>query len=187
MLGITQFHSEIEKLTQCLKSSHRVLITAPGAADGDSIGAQLALRRMILHRFPGLQVFVVNDEQLPPRYQFLPDAEKVFIPETFLEAHHKAQFDVAFVVDGGIDRAGRVKAWFDQVPNKVFIDHHAISCDYPYTIRMVEPDASATTELIYHLSQTPFFKTPIDPEFAQHIYLGLVFYLCYKLVLNFHF
>jgi len=175
MVDITQFHKEIENLTQVLREARRVLITAPGAADGDSIGAQLALRRMILHRFPSLQVFIVNDEELPPRYRFLPDAEKVFVPETFAASNEKQQFDVGFVVDGGIDRAGRVKEWFDKVAVKVFIDHHAISCDYPYTIRIVEPVASATTEVIYYLSQTPFFKTPIEAEFAQQIYLGLVF------------
>lgn len=175
MVDISKFHQEIEKLAQALSSAKRVLITAPGAADGDSIGAQLALRRMLLHRFPAIQVFIVNDEELPPRYQFLPDAEKVFVPETFFQAGEKEQFDVGLVVDGGIDRAGRVKGWFDRVATKVFIDHHAISCDYPYTIRIVEPVASATTEVIYYLSQTPFFKTPIGPEFAQQIYLGLVF------------
>lgn len=175
MVAMRHFQEQIDELGRALMSAQRILITAPGAADGDSIGAQLALQRMLNQAFPKLQVFIVNDEELPPRYQFLPDAETVFVPETFAEAQHERKFDMAFVVDGGIDRAGRVKNWYDQTPTKVFIDHHAVSCDYPYTIRIVDPQASATTELMYHLSQTPLFKTRIDPQFAQHIYLGLVF------------
>lgn len=175
MVDITQFSSEIEKLGRALSTSKRVLITAPGAADGDSIGAQLALQRMLRQRFPEKRVFVVNDELLPPRYQFLPDADTVHTPETFSRTEERPEFDLAFVVDGGIDRAGRVKAWFDKTPTTVFIDHHAISCEYPYTLRFVDALASATTELVYHLSQTDLFRTKIDPLFAQQIYLGLVF------------
>src|SRR5207249_546473 len=76
---------------------------------------------------------------------------------------------------GGIDRAGRVKLWFDEVATRVFIDHHAVSCDYPYTIRMVETVACSTTELVYQLSQSSIFKTKVTSDFAQSIYLGLVF------------
>ena len=110
MVDIDKFNPQIEELGSTLKRSQRILITAPGAADGDSIGAQLALRRMILHQFPEKEVFIVNDEELPPRYRFLPDAEEVYTPETFQAAGHQQSFDSAFVVDGGIDRAGRVKA-----------------------------------------------------------------------------
>jgi len=171
----SKFHLEVEELQKALKKSHRVLITAPGAADGDSIGAQLALQRMIRFKFPTLKTFVVNDEELPPRYRFLPDAETVFTPETFSQAGEKKKFDLGFVLDGGIDRAGRIKNWFDEVPITVFIDHHAISCDYPYKIRIVDSNASATTEMIYHLSQTKLFEMPLEPLFAQQVYLGLVF------------
>jgi|688.fasta_scaffold69798_3 phosphoesterase RecJ-like protein len=175
MVDIGKFSTELGELEKALHQSKRILITAPGAADGDSIGAQLALRRMIRQKFQGKQVFIVNDEPLPPRYLFLPDADEVFTPESFEAAREAQSFDLAFVVDGGIDRAGRVKAWFDKTPVKTFIDHHAVSCDYPYTIRMVEKAASATTELIYHLSQCALFNTKVDPSFAQQIYLGLVF------------
>ncbi|NBT59237.1 hypothetical protein EBT16_10685 [bacterium] len=175
MVDISQFNPQVEQLGNALSSARRILITAPGAADGDSIGAQLALQRMLKTRFPDKKVFVVNDELLPPRYQFLPDAETVHVPETFAKAGGRPEFDIAFVVDGGIDRAGRVKAWFDKTPTTVFIDHHFISCEYPYSLRIVDPSASATTELIYHLSQTTLFKTPVEQRFAQQIYLGLVF------------
>jgi phosphoesterase RecJ-like protein len=175
MVDAKKFTKEIELLAGYLKDARRVLITAPGAADGDSIGAQLAVRRMIRARFPHCEVRVINDESLPERYRFLPDICCVDTPETFAQSGGSLDFDLGIVVDGGIDRAGRVRDVYERCPVKVFIDHHAVSADYPYTLRIVEPAASATTELVYYLSQSPIFRTPVDSDFAQQIYLGLIF------------
>lgn len=175
MVDVTKFRSELEQWISMMARAARILITSPGAADGDSIGAQLALRRMILQRFPKVSALIVNDEPLPVRYQFLPEAECVHTPESFLASGESSEFDVAIIVDGGIDRAGRVRPYFEKAKTTVFIDHHAVSIDFPYTIRIVEPTASSTTELMYHLSQTADFKTRVDSDFAQLIYLGLVF------------
>jgi bifunctional oligoribonuclease and PAP phosphatase NrnA len=175
MVDVKKFSKELALLQKALGQAKRVLITAPGAADGDSIGSQLALRRMILHQFPDCTVRIVNDEGLPERYLFLPDVEEVDTPETFSSRGEAAKFDIGFIVDGGIDRAGRVKETYDSCATKVFIDHHMVSVDYPYTIRMVEPTAASTTELMYHISQTEVFQMPADRDFSQQIYLGLIF------------
>lgn len=175
MTDAKKFTRELAELEKALTSAKRILITAPGAADGDSIGTQLALRRMVLHRFPNCEVTILNDEPLPHRYQFMPDAEFVHTPESFAESKRNGQFEVGIIVDGGIDRAGRVKETYERCATKVFIDHHSVSVDYPYTIRIVEPKASSTTELLYYISQTSFFEMPIDTAFAQQIYLGLIF------------
>jgi phosphoesterase RecJ-like protein len=177
MTDAKKFAAQLGQLDRVLKSAHRVLITAPGAADGDSIGSQLALRRMVRHRHPHLEVRIINDEPLPERYQFLPDVEAVDTPETFAASPGGARgaFEVGIIVDGGIDRAGRVREMYESCGTRVFIDHHAVSVDYPYDIRIVEPNAASTTELVYHLSQAPQFEMPLQVEFSQHIYLGLIF------------
>jgi phosphoesterase RecJ-like protein len=175
MLNTDKFIPQLQQLDPALRRAGRVLITAPGNADGDSIGSQLALRRMIHHRFPKVEIAIINDEELPTRYRFLPDVDCVQTPESYLEAGHNDRFDVAFIVDGGIDRAGRVRTMFEAAPVQVFIDHHVISVDYPYTIRMVDPAASSNTELLYYLSQSPYFETPLESSFCQFIYLGLIF------------
>ena len=175
MLNTDKFIPQLKKLMPALDAAQNVLLTAPGNADGDSIGSQLALRRMLLHRYPKVQVAIINDEPLPARYRFLPGVENVHTPETYAIAGKSTAFDVAFIVDGGIDRAGRVRPYFEAAPVQVFIDHHIVSVDYPYTISMVDPAASSNTELLYYLSQSPHFETPLDPDFCQHIYLGLIF------------
>jgi phosphoesterase RecJ-like protein len=175
MVDATKFEIELRALQKALTESKRVLITAPGTADGDSLGTQLALRRMLLARYPEIEVHIVNDEPLPERYLFMPDISYVETPETYAEKSNNLQFDVGICVDGGIDRAGRVKEVYERCSVKVFIDHHVVSVDYPYTIRIVESTASSTSELLYALSETRFFNTPIDRDFSQQIYLGLIF------------
>lgn len=175
MVDAGKFDRQLNQLENALQTAHRVLITAPGTADGDSVGSQLALRRMIQQRYPGTKVLIINDESIPERYQFLPDVKTVDTPETFAGSGEGKEFDIGFIVDGGIDRAGRVQEMFERCKTTVFIDHHVVSVDYPYTIRIVEPTASSTTELIYHLSQTKYFNLPVDSEFSQQIYLGLIF------------
>lgn len=175
MIAVGKFRRELQELHSYLEKAKRVLITAPGQADGDSLGSQLALRTMLSHRYPNLVVRVINDEPIPPRYTFLPGIETVLTPERFAQLHESDVFDVGVVVDGGIDRAGRVRSMFDKCGHTVFLDHHAVSADYNYSIRIVEPLASSNTELIYHMSQTPDFRTPVDSDFAQCVYLGLVF------------
>lgn len=175
MLSATRFTLELSVLETALANAKTVLVTAPGSADGDSVGAQLALRRMILHRFPHCVVTVLNDEPYPPRYLFIPDADVVHTPESLKKTGKELRFDVGIIVDGGLDRSGRVRPVFEACPITVFIDHHAISAKYDYKIRIVDSQAAATTELIYHLSQTPTFETPVDQVFAQQIYLGLIF------------
>ena len=174
MLNTDKFITQLQQLQPALEKARRVLITAPGNADGDSVGSQLALRRMIRHRFPQAEVVILNDEVLPSRYRFLPDVQVVQTPDSCPQTGNPA-FDVAFIVDGGIDRAGRVRALFEKAATQVFIDHHVVSAEYPYSIRIVDPRASSNTELLYYLSQSPFFETPLDRDFCLQIYLGLVF------------
>ena len=172
MNNAVSFLPELEKLASVLNQARTLLLTAPAAADGDSIGAQLALVHMLHARYPTLQVHVINDEPLPDRYQFMPRAQEVRTPTP---TDSQTAFDLGIVVDGGIDRAGNVRSLFDKCQERVFIDHHIISANYPYTIRIVEPSASSTTELIFHLSQQAPFSTIVEKDFAQCIYLGLIF------------
>ncbi len=175
MLNTDKFVPQLQQLTPALEKAKRILVTAPGNADGDSIGSQLALRKMLHHRYPLAEVAIVNDEPLPSRYHFLPDVDSVHTLDSYDPSGQLGNFDVAFIVDGGIDRAGRVRPYFENAKVQVFIDHHVVSVDYPYTIKMVDPCASSNTELLYYLSQSPYFETPLDADFCQHIYLGLIF------------
>ncbi|MCB0404303.1 MAG: bifunctional oligoribonuclease/PAP phosphatase NrnA [Bdellovibrionales bacterium] len=175
MIDLSTFADEIKKLESALNEAETILLTAPGVADGDSIGAQLALRRMLKHCYPKAEVRIVNDEPIQDRYLFLPDIQYVETPETFWASNPVGHFDLGIIVDGGVDRAGRVREIYEKCKKTAFIDHHVVSVQFRYDIRIVEPTACSTTELVYHLSQLPAFITPLSKEFCQQVYLGLIF------------
>jgi nanoRNase/pAp phosphatase (c-di-AMP/oligoRNAs hydrolase) len=79
---LKKFTKEISVLETTLGEGKHVLITAPGTADGDSVASQLALKQMIVQKYPDLKVTIVNDEPVPERYLFLPGIEGVLTPES---------------------------------------------------------------------------------------------------------
>ncbi len=175
MINLQKFAKELKALKEALTHAQTILLTAPGVADGDSVGTQLALRRMLRHAYPDAKVRIVNDEPIQDRYLFLPDIQYIETPETFWTSKPIESFDVGIIVDGGVDRAGRVREIFEKCKTTVFIDHHVVSIQFPYDIRIVEDTASSTTELLFHISQTDLFNMPMEPDFCQHTYLGLIF------------
>ena len=169
-----RFRQEVGELVTILRGKPRVLITAPAVADGDSVGSQLALEHMFHRVFPDVEVRIVNDEPPAERYRTVTGIERLLTPETLAERGETLTFDVGIAVDGGIDRAGRLFEVFDRCKHRIFIDHHAISCPYPYSLSIVSPQATSATEIIYAISRLAPFRTPLVPRFAEWLYLGLV-------------
>jgi len=175
VLGVSGFAKELDQLAQALKQTKKILITTPKTTNKNSLNTQLTLHQILLNSQPHCEVFIINDEPIPLRYGFLPDIEHVHTPESYAEISKNQKFDVGMIVDGGVDRAGRLQKIFEDCETTVLIDHHIVSADYPYTIRIVAARASATTEVIYHMSKTKDFKTKKNNEFYQQVYLGLIF------------
>ncbi len=173
--SLKKFEKEIINLDERLNKTKKILITAPSSADGDSVGSQLALRQMLLNRSSDYSIKIINDAPLAERYLFLPDIKYVWSYENYLKEHKDTSFELGIIVDGGIDRVEKVRKFFENCNTKVFIDHHIISADYEYDIKIIEPIASSTTELVYYLSQTNLFNMPLKKDFAEFIYLGLIF------------
>lgn len=169
-----RFRQQVVELVQVLRTHRRVLITAPAVADGDSVGSELALEHMLHRAFPTVEVRIVNDEPPAERYRNVSGIERLLTPEKMAERGEPMEFDVAIAVDGGVDRAGRLLEVFDRCEHRIFIDHHAISSPYPYSLPLVLPEATSTTEIIYAVSRLPPFRTPLVPRFAEWLYLGLV-------------
>src|SRR5262245_47338942 len=62
----------VDRLISLIRGSGRVLLTGPEGPDGDSLGACLALQRILAVAAPQVEVTVVGDPG--NRYAFLPGA-----------------------------------------------------------------------------------------------------------------
>jgi bifunctional oligoribonuclease and PAP phosphatase NrnA len=154
-----------------LSQATRVLLTAPAPADGDSIGSQLGVRAMIRAAFPKLDVRIVNEDVLLDRYRHLPGANDAELPEGFAAG----DFDLGIVVDGGAERIGATSALFDACRFKIQIDHHAVGAPYDYDLRVWDPRAAATTEVVYRLAISHALGFEIVADVAQALYVGVIF------------
>ncbi|RMD95921.1 MAG: bifunctional oligoribonuclease/PAP phosphatase NrnA [Deltaproteobacteria bacterium] len=155
-----------------LKRYSSVLITAPQDADGDSVGAQLALRRMILALDGTHRVAIVNQEPCPARYRFLPESDRMGTPACLPP---DASFDIGVVLDGGIDRIGTVRRLYEGCKVRVSIDHHAVREPFPYDIDLYEPGISSTAEMVARLIEQVPWPVPLTQTLAAQLYLGLIY------------
>ena len=166
------------EIFQALSRARRVLVTSEPYPDGDAVGAELALDTIARHAFaraPGgpadRRVYLVNEKGCPRKYRFLAGADKIRKLDSLVEH----DFDVAIVVDGGVERTGAARELFDRAPVRIYIDHHKFGSREKYDLALSAPQASSTTQILYAYFADPEIAAPLTREAAEAIYLGLIF------------
>lgn len=148
-------------IRKALEESESILITSHLHPDGDAIGSCLALYHVLKNM--GKEVQVALDDHVPEIYDILPGFEIIQRYEG-----EPLQADLVVLLDARLGREGRVCATVSApVLN---IDHHAsndMSADYAY----VEPEASATAEILYGIFRE--WGVALTEEIASCLYLGI--------------
>lgn len=155
----------MQPLLDALQSSGSVLLTGPAAPDGDSIGACLALQRVLAAR--GVPVDVAGTPSF--RYAWLPGADGM-IADDALPPH----YDAVAVLDGDRHRLSPpARDRFTAARVRGIIDHHASTQPDGYTDVWLDPDAGSTCEMLYEALEG--WGEPLDTELATLLYAGVVF------------
>src|SRR6267142_2691682 len=147
-------------------AGNEFLITSHVDPDGDAVGSSLGLKHALQEM--GKTAEVVLESPLPETLAFLPGASTIRRPGEVTK-----QYASAFLVDSSsADRAGQVLARC-LAPNAqvAVIDHHWGNDGFGH-VRLVNPEASATAELIYDLIE--LLRVPISPEIAECLYTGIL-------------
>jgi phosphoesterase RecJ-like protein len=149
-----------------LAGAREILITAHIDPDGDAVGSCLGLKLALRHL--GKTADVVLDSPLPPTLLFLPEAETIRRPEEIGK-----RYATAFVLDSSsLDRVGAVaEKAFAPGAKVAVIDHHWGNEGFG-DLRLVDPEASATAELVYDLIQA--LRVPLTREIAECLYTGIL-------------
>jgi phosphoesterase RecJ-like protein len=116
-------------------------------------------------------VSLVNELGCPPKYAFLEGSRRV----TPLANIADRSFDLAIVVDGGVERTGRVAPIFQATPTRIYVDHHKFGSQATYDHALYDPHATSTTQLVWTFFADPEIGVPLSSEAAGAIYLGLVY------------
>lgn len=150
------------RIITALQLCKTVLISVHINPDGDALGSQLAL--MIALEKMGKTATAHNFDPVPEIYRFLPQANRIKTGR--LDA---ASYDAVVVLDADPARTGL----FDlPAPADVLIniDHH-VTNPTPWPNTWLDPDASATGEIIYNLIRR--LGVPIDAEIALCLYTAI--------------
>jgi len=150
---------EVGKARRRIAAANHVAVVSHERPDGDAVGSALAT--VLSLRLTGKQAEAVFPDGLPGRYRFLPGAAAV-------RRDLPAGIDLILTVDCSTpDRFGPSALG---VP-VVNIDHHPTNTLFGQ-INLVDPQASATAELLYSLA--PRLDLPIDAEVATNLLAGIV-------------
>ena len=158
--------SEYKKIIQLIHKYHRFLISTHVNPDPDALCSELAMA--IFLRSLGKHVVIVNAEEPPDRFRFLPSIEHI-------HAYKKGEiipFEVAITVDcGELSRIGEVREIITEDKLVINIDHHVTNDNFG-NFYLIDVAASSTTEVLYHLFEKA--RCPLTKNLALLLYVGIM-------------
>ena len=145
----------IKEILAAIAQGEKFLITAHVRLDGDALGSELALYLML--KDLGKEAVICNQDATPEHYRFLPAAERIVH-----ELENIEKYDVAFILDcSELDRVGKISGDIVRVKTLVNIDHHMSNGGF-CKLRLLDPKASSTGELLYRLMRKMHVKMTKD-------------------------
>ena len=166
---MTSYHPVFQQVFEKIQKSQRVLLLSHRNPDGDTLGANLALRRYILSL--GKEVVSFSVDKPRETYWFLPNIDSL---QTDREVLSIEKFDLVIVLDCDLRYTGVI----DEIKSfsypfvLVNIDHHFTN-DQDGEVNLVVSDASSTTTVLYY-----FFldqHIPIDKTMALYLLTGIIY------------
>lgn len=160
-----EFKDTFGRLLKSLEGK-RVAIVGHARPDGDCIGSQVALARVL--RATGIQTTCVNADPVPRRLQFLTHEERFLNAEDVL--NRPVPWSVIFVDCADQARVGdRLKARFSVAEGCV--DHHISNQGFA-SVNIIDTKSAATCEILAGL----FFDLglEVDAIAAQALFTGIL-------------
>lgn len=147
-----------------LKGAKNILITSHEDPDADAIGSMLALF-LSLQKI-GLKAVVFSNDELPEYLNFLPSFDCISNGDSL-----SVDYDLFFCLDYGDFKRLKLPANISE-EKIVTIDHHPES-NHRGVIKIVEPEISSTSEIIYSLIN--YLGIEIDKDVATCLLTGILY------------
>ncbi len=158
-------------MAEALSPGMRVCLTTHVNPDGDGLGSEVGLVRMLRSR--GLDAVITNPTITPPRFGFLFDGLDG-VDRSGEAIRTLRQADAIVVLD--IADTGRLGMLAETVKERGVpvgcIDHHVSPGSLPPGPRYVDPTAAATGELVYEIAQANAW--PLTREVARALYVAIM-------------
>jgi bifunctional oligoribonuclease and PAP phosphatase NrnA len=152
----------LREVLESIERRSRFVLTSHARPDGDAIGSALACSEIL--RCMGKDADVVLHDPVPRIYQPLPFADRVVQADRV-----NGNYDAAIILE--CDSVQRTR--LEGLENRflISIDHHLSGRPFAH-VNWIEPDATATAELVFRLAREARVK--ITPEIATCLYTALM-------------
>ncbi len=159
---------KFKELYKLLKKYDDFIITVHVSPDGDGIGSELAMSRLL--ESMGKRFVVVNEDPVPDCLSFLEGKENILTPDRFFTVNFNPE--VALVMDcGELDRVGgRVKEIVVHTNFIINIDHHFKNTNFG-DFNCVDDEASSIGEILFEFFS--YLRFPIDRQIAEYLYVSI--------------
>lgn len=155
----------LTRISEIIAQCRNFLITSHVKPDGDAIGSEVALYLAL--QGLGKNVSIYNQDGVPETYRFLPGASAVSRDFGPIEG-----YDALFVLDcSDVDRIGTQSEKLTAMKCVINIDHHVTDGNIS-DIRILDPGASSTGELVYKLLRE--IRIDITPDIATNLYTAIL-------------
>ncbi|MDD5040275.1 MAG: bifunctional oligoribonuclease/PAP phosphatase NrnA [Patescibacteria group bacterium] len=166
---MVEFHQAFQKIRDEIKRAQSVLVVTHKNPDGDALGSLLAMGYFLGLENVAYQLFCVSPA--PAHLRFLPNLDAISNDERIMT---DKEHDLIIILDSGdLEYAGVAEHFrkLKGLPVVINIDHHPTNALYGH-LNLVNPNASSTSEIIYHLID--FFRYPIAKHIATSLLTGIL-------------
>ena len=150
----------LKKILELMLKKDKIAIVSHMNPDGDSVGSQMALGNFLESQ--GKRVMLVNQDEIPSKYRFLDPKKRI------KRSFEDFQPDLVLVLEcSTLHRTGKLK---DMIPSQatiINIDHHPDN-DLFGSINYLDPEASATGEIIYNLLKRGNYDFDLNTTLALY-------------------
>ena len=153
------------EIADSLNKAKEVLILSHIIPDGDCLGSALALALALQN--DGKKVIVINEDEVPDMYTFLPGSNSIRKIIEFIDLPQ-----LVVVVDSSDpERVGEQLSELFKGKKVINIDHHVSNTKYG-DINYVDTNVPATGELVYELLS--YMGMPLTASIATNLYTAIV-------------
>ena len=161
-------YTDMKAIADILTSSDTMWIYPHMVADGDAMGSCCSLCSIM--RRMGKKADIVMEDEIPDNLSFLNRDNYVIYADTDTQLEKR---DLCIALDcSNVDRfPKRDHLFFGAADRTACVDHHVTKSGFA-DINLVDPDASATCELLYELYDLMGIKLTVEE--AEAVYTGIV-------------